>query len=114
MLCENPSLATAAFNGQFANDPKQIAALYRPRDPADKTALDAMNTLFKDAERLRANARAVRNDAAGDGCEWVMSVDLSWTNSFGQPRRKTVQMRTELEAVNGAPRVRRIFGGSGF
>ena len=104
-----------SHNTRIATDPAtQLPALYRPRDAGDKSALDAMNALFQGAEGLRAIARAVRSEPAGDGCEWIMAVDLNWANSFGQRRSKVVQMRVELEAASGAARVKRVFGGTGF
>lgn len=115
LLCESPVSAATAVNSQIATDPaKQLAALYRPRDGTDRAALDAMNSLFKDAQRLRAIARTVRNETNGDVCEWVVAIDLQWTNAFGQPRRRSVQMRAELEAVGGAAKVKRLFGATGF
>lgn len=114
-LCENPSLAVSALNGQIASNPAiQLPALYKPRDSADRAALDALSSLVRDTQGLKANARSIRTEATADGCHWLMALDLNWTNAFGQPRRRSIQLRTELELVSGTARVKRIFGATGL
>jgi hypothetical protein len=111
LLCENSAAAVNALTAQAGSDPaRQLPALYAPRD----RGLDGLNNLLKDASRLRATIRAVRNETVGEGCEWIMDVEFNYTNAFGQTRRRTVQMRAELEAAATAARVKRVFGATGY
>ncbi|MFI5310873.1 MAG: Ig-like domain-containing protein [Gemmatimonadales bacterium] len=115
VVCGNASFAESALNDALAADPAAtLGTLYRPRDAADGRAKDALLLQLKDMQRLKATARSVRNEAAADGCAWVMTLELAYTNAFSQARKKTGQVRLQLEAVGGRARAKQLFGASGF
>lgn len=115
LLCDSAAVAATALTQQLRGDPAgQLLGLYRPQDAGDRAAMDRLAQGLRDMQRLTATARSVRNENVGTGCEWVMSVDLNWANAFGQPRRRTLQLRVELEAAGGGARVRRVFGVTGL
>lgn len=115
LLCGNLSAAESALSDALAADPAAgLSALYLPRDPADSKAKESLLSQLKEVTRLRVTARGVRNEPAGDGCAWVMTLDFSYSNAFGQARRKSGQVRLQLEATAGRARAKRIFGATGF
>ena len=114
LICGNPGTASSLLGDALGDDPAAaLRALYRPRDAADGNARDALLGSLKDAQRLRAAVRTIRSEPAAAGCDWVMALDLTWTNAFGQPRRRSSQLRLNLEASGGRARVKQIFGATG-
>ena len=115
IACGNAAGAENALNDALADDPaSKLGALYHPRDAADSRAREAFLAGLRDMQRLRATAHSVRNEAFADGCAWVMTLDLSWANAFGQSRRKSGLLRLQLDIVGGRARAKQIFSVSGF
>ncbi len=115
MLCTDAASATSLLTDALSEDPAgRLAALYRPRDAADAKAKDALVGTVKDAQRLKAAVHVVRSETNADGCDWVVGLDLTWTNAFGQPRHKSPQIRLQLEAAAGRARVKQLFGATGL
>ena len=114
LICGNPGTASSLLGDALGDDPAAaLRALYRPRDAADGSARDALLGSLKDAQRLKAAVRTIRNELAATGCDWVMALDFTWTNAFGQARRRSSQLRLQLEASGGRARVKQIFGATG-
>ncbi len=115
LTCTSPHVSEAAVNAAISGEAApRLLALYAPRDAADRDSLRALSALVHDAQRLHGTVRTLRSEALNESCDWVMALELSWTNAFGQPRGRTLQIRAELEAVGGSVRVKRLFTASGF
>ncbi len=111
LLCGSPALPANLLNDALAADPvARLGTLYVPRDAADAKAKESMLSALKDARGPHAAARTVRNEAAGEGCDWVMVLEFNWAGSFGRTTKKSWQVRMLLEAPSGAPRIKHIFG----
>jgi hypothetical protein len=65
---------------------------------------------MKGAQQIRSAVRTIRSEPEGDGCEWVMVVDLNGVGFTGAPKRGSWQMRLQLDLSGpaGAPRVRNV------
>jgi hypothetical protein len=115
LLCSNAPAAVDAVTSALAGEPAaRLSTIYVPRDVADTRAKNSLISGLRELQRLRTSAvRAVRNETVGDHCDWVMSIELSGTNAFGQPRRRTVEIRAVLEAAGGVARVKHLFGAQG-
>lgn len=113
--CGEGSAAAAAVGAALrANPAQRLIDIYVPQDEADRAMEQALASVVRDAQRLRADARPVRSEVVGDHCEWVMALDLNWTNAFGQPRRRSVQLRAEFEGSGGGVQLKRLFGARGL
>ena len=89
-----------------------LNTLYQPRDANDTRFKNDLLGALRDAQQLRANVAAMRNEAAGDACDWVMTVEFSFTNFVGNRRTRLVQLRMRLEPAANGVRVARVFGGT--
>ena len=115
LRCGNAGTASTALNDQLREDPaRNLLALYQPTGVADRNSRASLDALLKGAERIRASAHSLRNDTAGDDCSWLMALDLTWTNAFGQPRQRSLQIRLEFDVASGTPRVKRVFALTGL
>jgi hypothetical protein len=110
-LCEDGAGAEQALRRALAsNVSAQISTLYQARDAADtRVKTDLVNSL-RDAQQLRTSASAVRNEPAGDACDWVMAVQFSYRTFVGGTRDARYEMRMRLEPAGGEVRVGRLFG----
>jgi hypothetical protein len=114
LLCEDPPAAQRLLTAALASDPASgLDRLYVPRGDADRQRKESLLGTIRGVQRLAASVRPIRNETTPDGCDWVMELELTWTNAFGQPRGTSGQVRLQLEAVDGAARVLRIFGLTG-
>ncbi len=113
--CGEGSAAAAAVSAALrANPAQRLLDVYVPQDEADRAMEQALAAVVRDVQRLRVDARPVRAEVVGDHCEWVMALDLNWTNAFGQPRRRSVQLRAEFDVSGGGPQFKRLFGARGL
>jgi hypothetical protein len=112
LLCEDQTAAEQALRQALAADVSaQLSALYQPRDANDTREKTTLLNTFKDVSQLRVTAvGAVRNETAGDACDWLMTVDFAYITSFGGRRTPKVPMRMRLEPAAGGVRVRSVFG----
>lgn len=111
---EGSAVAAAVGAALRTNTAQRLVDVYVPQDEADRAMEQALASIVRDAQRLRADARPVRSEVIGDHCEWVMSLDLNWTNAFGQPRRRSVQVRAEFDVSGGGALLKRLFGARGL
>lgn len=111
---EGSAVAAAVGAALRTNTAQRLLDAYLPQDEADRAMEQALTSIVRDAQRLRADARPVRSEIVGDHCEWVMSLDLNWTNAFGQPRRRSVQVRAEFDVSGGGALLKRLFGARGL
>jgi hypothetical protein len=109
LLCTTPALPANLLNDALAGDPlERLGTLYQARDAADTRARTSMLSALRNRQRLRATARAVRSEPAGDTCEWLVVLEFSYASSFGQPVERAWDVRVHLEAVSGAARLKSI------
>jgi hypothetical protein len=113
-LCGDPKTPASALTAALGTDPlTKLNQIYQPRDGPDGQMKTSIVNALKDGTRLRATVSTVRNEPAGANCDWLMKVDFSWANSFGQARNRSWQMRVRLEMVGGSPQVKQVFGATG-
>ena len=112
LLCENNAGAEQALRQAFGESPAgPLGTLYVPRGAADTRFKNDLLGALRDVQQLRAAVRAVRNEPAGDACDWVMAVEFSFTNFVGNRRTRNVELRMRLEPAASGVRVGQLFQG---
>jgi hypothetical protein len=110
LLCSNADTPTSLLTQALGSDPAAaINRLYQGRDAADNRAKAALLDDIRRLSGLAARVRSAQVNVTGTNCDWTVVVEFSG-RSFVGPATRTWQMRVELEAPSGTPRVRQVSG----
>jgi hypothetical protein len=110
LLCSNAGTPTSLLTQALASDPQAaINRLYQGRDAADNRAKDAMLDDVRRLSSLTARVRSAQVNMTATNCDWTVVVEFSGRSSFGSSTRRW-QMKVQLEAPSGTPRIRQLFG----
>jgi serine/threonine-protein kinase len=110
-MCTNPEPPVGLLTGALGADPAaRIRTLYQAKDATDGKMKSSILDQLKDAPKVKTTVRTLRPEPAGAVCNWLMAVEFNWNNFVSAARNLRLELRLQLDLVDGAPRVKEIFG----